>query len=82
MHRLNGHGAIGRLPELTADRPAFQFSSNVDLPQSKGGNMWGTFKMERENGQTFDVTLPVSQPSGFVSADRLSPSSPSTPPPP
>ncbi|KAF8360071.1 tag-307, partial [Pristionchus pacificus] len=81
MHQLNGHGVVGRQPELTAARPAFQFSSNVDLSQSKGGHMWGSFKMERENGQTFDVHIPAFQLDAPIS-DSPVPSSPSTPHPP
>uniref|UniRef100_A0A1I7WJU9 ApaG domain-containing protein n=1 Tax=Heterorhabditis bacteriophora TaxID=37862 RepID=A0A1I7WJU9_HETBA len=34
-------------PELNVHSPAFQFSSTVELPHSKGGHMWGRFKMER-----------------------------------
>ncbi|GMR41589.1 hypothetical protein PMAYCL1PPCAC_11784, partial [Pristionchus mayeri] len=80
MHQLNGHGVIGRQPELTAARPAFQFSSNVDLPQSKGGNMWGTFKMERENGQAFDVQIPHFHLDTPLSDSPLPPIVPPPPP--
>ncbi|GMT18911.1 hypothetical protein PFISCL1PPCAC_10208, partial [Pristionchus fissidentatus] len=79
MHQLNGHGVVGRQPELTASRPAFQFSSNVDLTQSKGGHMWGSFKMERDNGQVFDVQIPAFQLDAPIS-DTPTPPSPSTPP--
>ncbi|GMS88453.1 hypothetical protein PENTCL1PPCAC_10628, partial [Pristionchus entomophagus] len=82
MHQLNGHGIIGRQPELTVSRPAFQFSSNVDLAQSKGGHMWGSFKMERENGQTFDVSIPAFQLDAPISDPPLpSPPSSSSPSP-
>uniref|UniRef100_W6NED0 Protein TAG-307 n=1 Tax=Haemonchus contortus TaxID=6289 RepID=W6NED0_HAECO len=46
-------------PELNAQTPAFQFSSTVELAHSKGGHMWGRFKMERPNGSTFDVAIPT-----------------------
>ncbi|CAI4232053.1 unnamed protein product [Auanema sp. JU1783] len=59
MNQVNGHGVIGKQPELNVRSPAFQFSSTIELPHSKGGHMWGTFKMERENGSTFNVTIPT-----------------------
>ncbi|KHN81940.1 Polymerase delta-interacting protein 2 [Toxocara canis] len=59
MQQVSGHGVIGSNPRLSPQEPAFQFSSTVDLPQPKGAHMWGKFKMERENGSCFDVTIPT-----------------------
>ncbi|VDO45367.1 unnamed protein product [Haemonchus placei] len=59
MNQAHGHGVIGKQPELNAQTPAFQFSSTVELAHSKGGHMWGRFKMERPNGSTFDVAIPT-----------------------
>ncbi|KIH48273.1 hypothetical protein ANCDUO_21659 [Ancylostoma duodenale] len=51
--------SIFQQPELNVQNPAFQFSSTVELAHSKGGHMWGRFRMERENGSTFDVAIPT-----------------------
>ncbi|KHJ75916.1 hypothetical protein OESDEN_24465 [Oesophagostomum dentatum] len=59
MNQAHGHGVIGKQPELNIHTPAFQFSSTVELAHSKGGHMWGRFRMERENGSTFDVAIPT-----------------------
>lgn len=59
MNQAHGHGVIGKQPELNLQNPAFQFSSTVELAHSKGGHMWGRFKMERQNGSTFDVAIPT-----------------------
>ncbi|KAK6741168.1 hypothetical protein RB195_009181 [Necator americanus] len=59
MNQAHGHGVIGKQPELNMQNPAFQFSSTVELAHSKGGHMWGRFRMERENGSTFDVAIPT-----------------------
>lgn len=44
-------------PILTKSQPAFQYSSHVSL-QAPSGHMWGTFKMEREDGTSFDCRIP------------------------
>ncbi|KAK5975002.1 2-methoxy-6-polyprenyl-1 4-benzoquinol methylase mitochondrial [Trichostrongylus colubriformis] len=59
MNQAHGHGVVGKQPELNVQTPAFQFSSTVELAHSKGGHMWGRFKMERPNGSTFDVAIPT-----------------------
>ncbi|KAK0419498.1 hypothetical protein QR680_014177 [Steinernema hermaphroditum] len=63
MNQLNqtsahGIGVGGMVPILTPTQPVFQFSSTIDLQQLKGGQMWGKFKLEREDGSFFDVTIP------------------------
>ena len=35
----------------------FQYSSHVNL-QAPSGHMWGTFKMEKEDGSYFEVRIP------------------------
>ncbi|ROT75550.1 hypothetical protein C7M84_005906 [Penaeus vannamei] len=42
---------------FTGQQPAFQYSSHVSL-QAPSGHMWGTFRMEREDGFTFDCRIP------------------------
>lgn len=59
MNQMHGHGVVGKQPELNAATPAFQFSSTLELKHTKGGHMWGRFKMERENGVLFDVHIPT-----------------------
>ncbi|CAI5446648.1 unnamed protein product [Caenorhabditis angaria] len=59
MNQMHGHGVVGKQPELNVVSPAFQFSSTIELKHSKGGHMWGRFKMERENGVIFDVHIPT-----------------------
>jgi len=57
LETVRGRGVIGREPVLSKWQPAFQYSSHVSL-QSDSGHMWGTFKMEREDGFTFDCRIP------------------------
>jgi len=50
-------GVAGQEPILSLEEPAFQYSSVVSLLTSSG-SMWGTFKMERNDGSLFDVCIP------------------------
>ena len=45
-------------PYLNSDHPVFQYSSHVNL-QSSSGSMWGTFKMEKDDGTFFEVKIPT-----------------------
>jgi len=54
---VRGKGVVGQEPFLNDEYPAFQYSSHVNL-QSPSGHMWGTFKMEKEDGSFFDVRIP------------------------
>lgn len=54
---VRGKGVVGQEPYLTSDHSVFQYSSHVNL-QAPSGHMWGTFKMEREDGSTFEVRIP------------------------
>ncbi|XP_044763606.1 polymerase delta-interacting protein 2 isoform X2 [Coccinella septempunctata] len=57
LETVRGRGVVGQEPALTKTLPAFQYSSHVSL-QAPSGHMWGTFRMEREDGYTFDCRIP------------------------
>ncbi|XP_028672800.1 polymerase delta-interacting protein 2-like isoform X3 [Erpetoichthys calabaricus] len=57
LETVRGRGVIGREPVLSREQPAFQYSSHVSL-QSPSGHMWGTFLMERGDGDSFDCRIP------------------------
>jgi len=75
LETVRGRGVIGQEPLLTPQQPAFQYSSHISL-QAPSGHMWGTFRMEREDGYTFDCRIPPfsldsknednNEPSGIV----------------
>lgn len=77
LQTIKGRGVVGVEPLLTKSEPAYQYSSHVHL-QDKNGHMWGTFKMQREDGYTFECRIP---PFSLVSsADPTSvPPAPSVP---
>uniref|UniRef100_U5EWR1 Putative mg2+ and co2+ transporter cord n=1 Tax=Corethrella appendiculata TaxID=1370023 RepID=U5EWR1_9DIPT len=57
LETVRGRGVVGQEPVLSPRLPAFQYSSHVSL-QASSGHMWGTFRMEREDGHTFDCRIP------------------------
>ncbi|CAG0893624.1 unnamed protein product [Cyprideis torosa] len=57
LETVRGRGVVGQEPVLNTHHPAFQYSSHVSL-QAPSGHMWGTFRMEREDGYTFDCRIP------------------------
>jgi len=57
LQTIKGRGVVGVEPVLSKSEPAYQYSSHVNL-QDKSGHMWGTFKMQRENGETFECRIP------------------------
>ena len=57
LETVKGKGVVGQEPVLTARQPAFQYSSHVSL-QSPSGHMWGSYRMERQDGKLFDVRIP------------------------
>jgi len=57
LETVRGRGVVGQEPVLSKTAPAFQYSSHVSL-QAPSGHMWGTFRMEREDGYTFDCRIP------------------------
>ncbi|XP_033123282.1 polymerase delta-interacting protein 2-like [Anneissia japonica] len=74
LETVRGRGVVGQEPILSKEQPAFQYSSHVSL-QAPSGHMWGTFRMERNDGYTFDCRIPpftleskqsdASNPHGF-----------------
>uniref|UniRef100_A0A7E4W4L1 ApaG domain-containing protein n=1 Tax=Panagrellus redivivus TaxID=6233 RepID=A0A7E4W4L1_PANRE len=59
LQQVGGAGIDGGNPRLTSQNPVLQFSSTVELSQPKGGHMWGRFTLERDDGSTFEVTVPT-----------------------
>ncbi|XP_051153435.1 polymerase delta-interacting protein 2 [Leptopilina boulardi] len=57
LETVRGRGVVGQEPVLSKTLPAFQYSSHVSL-QAPSGHMWGTFRMEREDGYAFDCRIP------------------------
>lgn len=57
LETVRGRGVVGQEPVLSKSQPAFQFSSHVSL-HTPSGHMWGTFKMQREDGHCFDCRIP------------------------
>jgi len=57
LETVRGRGVVGQEPLLSPDQPAFQYSSHVSL-QAPSGHMWGTYKMERRDGSSFDCKIP------------------------
>lgn len=57
LETVRGRGVVGQEPVLSPNLPAFQYSSHVSL-QAPSGHMWGTFRMEREDGYSFDCRIP------------------------
>jgi len=57
LETVRGRGVVGQEPILSRDQPAFQYNSHVSL-QAPSGHMWGTFRMEREDGYAFDCRIP------------------------
>ncbi|KAF0301341.1 polymerase delta-interacting protein 2 [Amphibalanus amphitrite] len=57
LETVRGRGVVGQEPVLTRHQPAFQYSSHVSL-QAPSGHMWGTFRMTRQDGYSFDCRIP------------------------
>ncbi|CAF0811101.1 unnamed protein product [Didymodactylos carnosus] len=57
LETVRGKGVVGHEPRLSREYPVFQYSSHVSL-QAPSGHMWGTFKMERDDGTYFEVRIP------------------------
>ncbi|XP_017023581.1 polymerase delta-interacting protein 2 [Drosophila kikkawai] len=76
LETVRGRGVVGQEPILSPRLPAFQYSSHVSL-QAPSGHMWGTFRLEREDGYSFDCKIP---PFSLESKpDDLGPSTSVTP---
>ncbi|CAF3842138.1 unnamed protein product [Adineta steineri] len=49
LETVRGKGVVGHEPRLSKEYPAFQYSSHISL-SAPSGHMWGTFKMEKDDG--------------------------------
>ncbi|CAF1109051.1 unnamed protein product [Rotaria sordida] len=58
LETVRGKGVVGQEPRLSKEYPAFQYSSHVSLT-AKNGHMWGTFKMEKDDGTFIEVRIPA-----------------------
>jgi polymerase delta-interacting protein 2 len=59
LTQVTAQGVLGEFPTLSPENPAYQFSSTIDLPQRKGGHMWGKLTIQRGDASTFDVDIPT-----------------------
>jgi polymerase delta-interacting protein 2 len=57
LETVRGKGVVGQEPRLSKEYPAFQYSSHVSL-SAPSGHMWGTFKMEKDDGSFIEVRIP------------------------
>ncbi|UJR30733.1 hypothetical protein I4U23_018253 [Adineta vaga] len=57
LETVRGKGVVGEEPRLSREYPAFQYSSHVSL-SAASGHMWGTFKMEKDDGTFIEVRIP------------------------
>lgn len=57
LETVRGKGVVGQEPRLSKEYPAFQYSSHVSL-SAPSGHMWGTFKMEKDDGTFIEVRIP------------------------
>lgn len=73
LETVRGRGVIGQEPVLSTKLPAFQYSSHVSL-QAPSGHMWGTFRLEREDGHTFDCRIPPFSLESKPDASQTNPS--------
>ena len=52
-------GIIGKEPVLSREQPAFQIAIKPFFLATTSGNIWGTFRLERDDGEQFDVKIPA-----------------------
>jgi len=57
IQEVRGAGVVGEQPVLKPGE-SFEYTSGTPLP-TPSGIMEGTYQMERENGERFDVTIPA-----------------------
>ena len=62
-------GIIGKEPILSSDQPAFQIAIKPFSLSTASGNIWGTFRLEREDGEQFDVKIPAFSLDGRIQPD-------------
>lgn len=56
-HEVTGDGVIGEQPVI-APGTSYRYSSYCPLP-TRTGNMRGTYRMQREDGSSFDAEIPL-----------------------
>ena len=59
VNTRRGFGIMGKEPVLSRDNPAFQVSIKPFSLTTSSGQMWGTFRLEKEDGEQFDVRIPA-----------------------
>lgn len=59
VNTRRGFGIMGKEPILTRDNPAFQISIKPFSLTTASGQIWGTFRLEKEDGEQFDVRIPA-----------------------
>lgn len=74
LQTIKGRGVVGVEPVLSKSEPAYQYSSHINL-QDKSGHMWGTFKMQREDGHTFECRIPPFSLESAIESTTTSPTS-------
>ncbi|MBM3556474.1 MAG: Co2+/Mg2+ efflux protein ApaG [Alphaproteobacteria bacterium] len=57
VQEVRGPGVVGEEPRLTAGE-VFEYTSGTSLPTSSG-IMGGSFQMETDGGETFDIAVPT-----------------------
>jgi len=57
LHEVRGAGVIGEQPTLEPG-DAYEYTSGTPLT-TPSGIMTGTYQMENERGETFDITIPA-----------------------
>lgn len=78
IQTIKGRGVVGIEPKLSSDEPAYQYSSHVTL-KDKSGLMWGTYKMQREDGYTFECKIPSFSLESSLESSSTSPTTPLAP---
>ncbi|VDK31862.1 unnamed protein product [Taenia asiatica] len=58
LESVSGKGVVGVQPLLSVQSPVFQYHSHVQVPVP-WAHMWGQFRLEKPNGTTVDVKIPV-----------------------
>ncbi|WP_320143506.1 Co2+/Mg2+ efflux protein ApaG [uncultured Cohaesibacter sp.] len=57
IQEVHGHGVVGERPRIRAGN-SFRYTSGCPL-DSESGFMSGHYEMQRDDGTTFDVTIPT-----------------------
>lgn len=57
VRQVDGEGVVGEQPTLRPGQ-AFEYTSGSSLPTQRG-NMRGSYRMQRDDGTSFDAEIPV-----------------------